>query len=101
MKTYTLNVDDNTSFKEMGAFIHNNQIKEGDELVINMNLTYEFNFMMRQVFFFLVRECVSNNRQAEFKKRLPETTQKVTEFYEDELLAKALTEDTGVLVSVK
>lgn len=99
MAKYTLQVNDSTTFKDVALFIFDNKVKKGDELALDINVSYNFDFIFRQVFFILIREGISNVLKEAKQKGLPETNQKITEFWEHQSFADALLEDTGVLVT--
>lgn len=99
MAKYNLIVNDATTFKEVALFIFDNKVKEGDEIVLDVDVSYKFDFLFRQVFFIVVRAGISNVLVEANGKGLPETNQKINEFWKHKDFSDALLEDTGVLVT--
>lgn len=101
MAKHILSVNDSTTFKEVALFIFDNKIKAGDEIILDVNVSYNFDFIFRQVFFILIREGISNVLKEDNLKGLLETKQKINEFWEHQSFADALLEDTGVVITEK
>ena len=96
MKTHTFKITDATTFKELGLFINENKIMQDDKIIIDINVSYNFDFIFRRVLFVIIREGVSVNRQATLLNRLPASKHDDTYFFDDVSLRDALMEEAGV-----
>ncbi|MDP3146047.1 MAG: hypothetical protein Q8T03_13300 [Bacteroidota bacterium] len=101
MKTHVLKINDSTTFKELGMFIFENKVITGDEIVLEINVSYSFDFIFRRVLFLILREGISNNLKYSQLKPLPASKYEDTHFFDDATLSKALSEEADVNVIFK
>jgi hypothetical protein len=99
MKTHHLHIRENTSFAEMGEFIYENQITEGDHVNLKIDLP-EYDFTYRNFLFALFRESLSTSKRIRTAEGLPKIDYAAVMLHENTELTTRLSKDTGVSFSI-
>ena len=93
MKKHVLKLEVDTPIKEMGMFIYDNNVIEGDQVELSIN---GYDFIQRKALFQILRGTISANRKVNFLKPLGVSKYDLENFFEDQTMVDALTEETGV-----
>lgn len=60
MKTHTLKAT-STNIEEFARFIRENNVMEGDNIIVKLNLNNQYDYLLRHFLFIIFRECISDN----------------------------------------